>query len=192
MRAVVNKPAIFPSATAARLTAEEFLQLCEAGAFDDDEGRVELVNGEVERMPPPKSVHSLLQTQVIVKLSRVIEQLGLDWKLTGEVGVPIDRGTVLGCDVGVIRPATPKDHWIQPSEIVLVVEIASSTQTRDLGMKRRKYGEAGVSVYWVVDAKKQVTFVFARPTDGEYEDQPPITFGQPLPVPGTDATITLD
>ena len=81
---------------------------------------------------------------------------------------------------------------LRPDEVALVVEIADTTLSHDLGLKCRKYAEAGVPVYWVVDASRAVVHVHAEPVEGDYVEIHTVRFGQPLAVPGTDRAITLE
>lgn len=80
---------------------------------------------------------------------------------------------------------------LSPTDVAMVVEIAETTIHHDLGLKRRKYAEAEIPVYWVVDRTRKVVHTHAEPVDGEYAEVHTVRFGQPLAVPGTDATITL-
>ena len=54
----MNKPASLAASETfkARFTTAEFLHMAEAGAFDDM--KVELVEGELERMNPPQTGHA--------------------------------------------------------------------------------------------------------------------------------------
>ena len=81
---------------------------------------------------------------------------------------------------------------LRASEILLMVEVSESTRERDIGMKRMKYATAGIPHYWVVDGERSVVHVHADPIEGDYADIGTVRFGHPLPVPGTDATITID
>lgn len=59
-------------------------------------------------------------------------------------------------------------------------------------MKRRKYAAGAIPEYWVIDGARSVTHVFRTPRDGDYADLTVIRFGDPVPVPGTEATIVID
>jgi len=170
----------------ARFTTAEFLQMVEAGAFDDM--KVELVDGELERMNPPMNAHSDRQGRATFRLMTV---LGED-RVRVEIGVVLDDATVLGCDVAVLRAPVRDNRMLGVEDVVLVVEIAETTIARDMGMKRAKYASAAIAEYWVVDGGRSVVHVFAEPLDGEYALINTVRFGAPLAVPGTDRTITID
>lgn len=190
----MNKPAridvgdareIMPSSKA-RFTAAEFLHMIESGAFGDM--KVELVGGELERMPPPGLTHANRQVRIVLLLSTVVSAD----RLTGEVGLHLSDDTLLGCDVAVLREPAQGNRMAQPSEVALVVEVAETTASRDRGMKRLAYARSGIPTYWVVDGKLEVTHVYSEPRDGDYAQIATVRFGKALAVPGTDATITID
>lgn len=189
----MNKPAridladareIVPS-TKARFTTAEFLHMMESGAFDDM--KVELVGGELERMPPPGITHANRQVRVILLLGAVIPPD----RLTGEVGLHLSDDTLLGCDVAVLRESIEGNRMALPPEVTLVVEVAETSASRDRGMKRLAYARASIPTYWVVDGKLGLTHVYSEPQDGDYAQIDTVRFGEPLAVPGTDATIII-
>ncbi len=75
--------------------------------------------------------------------------------------------------------------------MLLVVEIAETTLTRDMGTKRARYAAAGIPEYWVVDGARSVVHVHREPIDCDYALIHTARFGEPLAVPGTEATILL-
>lgn len=184
----MNKPASFLSVVSspARFTTVEFLRMCDAGAFGDM--YVELVDGELERMPPPGNEHGRRQMMVGVRLSRVIaEEL-----LRGDVGIDLGNDTVLGCDAAVLVAPVVGNRILQPDEVALVVEVAETTRSRDMDMKRVKYSSAGIASYWVIDGERSVVHVWSEPVNGDYAQISTVRFGEPLAVPGTDQTIVID
>ena len=166
-------------------TAAEFLHMGDVGAFDDM--KVELIGGQIQRMTPPMNEHAERQASVVIRLSRVVpENL-----LRGEVSVEVSGDTIVGCDAAMLRHPVAGRRSLRADDLLLVVEVAETTADRDLDVKRRLYAAVGVPHYWVIDGKRRVTHVFGQPGDGEYSEVAIIPFGQPLPVPGTHATIIL-
>lgn len=185
----MNRPA-HPSSTDsghARFTAAEFRQIAATGAFADM--AVELIDGELQRMNPPMSDHGARQASVTGKLWAIFE--GRLQAVLGEVGIQLDDDTVVGCDVGVLRAPIEGNRLLFPADLLLVVEVVETTLDRDTGLKRRKYAAAGIAHYWVVDGARGVVHVYGEPIAGDYAQIATIRFGDPLAVPGTDATIRL-
>lgn len=169
----------------ARFTTAEFLQMCDIGAFGD--WKVELVDGELERMQQPMNNHAMRQAEIVFLLAQVagIQLIG------GGIGIIIDSDTALACDVAMLTGPLTENRRLDATDVALVVEIAETTVDRDLGMKRRKYAQAGVPAYWIVDGPRSIVHVHATPVEGQYTDVHTVRFGEPLAVPGTAATITL-
>ena len=171
---------------AARFTTAEFLRMIEAELFGDD--KVELIEGELLRTPPPGNEHGRRQAMVVGRLFRVADES----LVRAEAGVELEEGTLVGFDAALLRVSVTGNRMLRPDEVTLVVEVAESTLSHDLGIKRRKYAQAGIAIYWVVDGTRSVVHVHADPVEGDYAEIHTVRFGQPLAVPGTDATITLD
>ena len=169
----------------ARFTTAEFLRMCEVDAFED--WKIELVNGELERMPPPQNTHSRLQTSIFAQL---MPFFGLE-RVRIEVGIDLGDDTVLGCDGAVLMAPIAENRWPRGDELMLVVEVSQTTLGRDLGMKAARYAAAGIPHYWVLDGQAAVVHAYSEPTGARYSRAKTVRFGEPLAVPGTDATITL-
>lgn len=169
----------------ARFTTAEFLRMCEVDAFED--WKIELVDGELERMPPPRNTHSRLQTAVFARLMRIF---GIE-RTRIEIGIDLGDDTVLGCDGGVLVAPLEENRWPRGDELLLVVEVSQTTLGRDLGMKARRYAASGVPHYWVIDGDAAVVHAYSEPEGSRYRRAEIVRFGEPLTVHGTDATITL-
>ncbi len=186
MNSPLAAPAHAPADYRARFTLREFREIVSSGAFAGM--KVELVRGELERMTPPMATHSHMQTRVMALLLRAVE--GSAWAAMVEVGIDLGLDTLVAADVALSQPVD-EQRWLRPDEVLLAVEISSTTLSRDLGTKRLEYARAGVADYWVVDVDGRMVHRFAEPVDGDYNRLPAVRFGEPLPVPGTDRTITL-
>ena len=175
-----------PERSRARISTAEFERMCDADVFDD--GKIELVDGELERMPPPHRAHSLLQGSIYAQL---VALFGAE-RVCLEIAVDLGDDTVVGCDIVLLRAAMVENRKLRADEVQLAIEIAETTQRRDTGIKLAKYAGARVAHYWVVDGARAVTHVYDQPRDADYVGIELKHFGEPLAVPGTDATITLD
>jgi Uma2 family endonuclease len=172
----------------ARFTTAEFQHMCKLGAFGDM--KVELVDGEIERLNLPKNDHARLQSLLMFELLRVLGRDALD-RVRGEVGIDLGDDTVLGGDATLFRHAVADPDWLRPEHILLVMEVSVTTLGRDLEMKLPRYAAAGIPHYWVIDAKRALVHAHSNPVEGDYKKVLTVRFGEPLAVPGTDANITL-
>ena len=160
--------------------------MADAGAFD--RLRLELIDGELTRMQQPRCNHAIRQAQLLISLAAVTGEA----RVAGEGGISLGQDTVLGCDAAVLQGPVDANRLLQAEDLALVVEISEPTLERDFGTKRRKYAEAGVPVYWVINGPRAVVHVHAEPVDDEYVDIHTVRYGQALAVPGTGGTIILD
>lgn len=183
----MNLPVRLAPDTRARFTAAEFLRMGEAGAFEGM--KVELVAGELERMNPPLGGHSTRQAMVIGALWQAAR--GSTLTVLAETSVQVDDTTIVACDAALARRPLGDREPARPDVLLLVVEVSETTQARDLSLKRLLYAAAGIPTYWVVDGARAVVHIHAEPVDGDYADIRTVRFGAPLPVPGTDAQVTL-
>lgn len=188
----VNQPLAsrnFTTDFRARFSADEFEEMIELGAFAGM--KVELLNGELDRMTPPMSEHGRLRMDIGFAL-RVLLAGRNDIRVYGEVGIRLGEGTIIAADAAIARSAVGENRRLRPDEIILAVEIAHATLSRDLGAKRNAYAAAGVPDYWVIDVTRRLVHRFTQPTDGEYLALATLRFGEAVPVPGTDGTIVID
>jgi Uma2 family endonuclease len=150
--------------------------------------KVELVDGELERMNPPMGGHAKAQASVVFHLART---MGVALVL-GETGLVLGASTVVACDAALLHQPVVENRFLTPDDVRLVVEIAQTTQSRDMGLKRMLYAQAGIPTYWVIDGVRRVVHVYADPVEGDYSSVHTVRFGEALAVPGSDTAITLD
>ena len=138
-----------------KMTAEEFFAW--ANRPENADRRFELVNGEVEEMPPPKKGHGLLNWLIIRLLTDYVTRRGSGFLLTNDTGIVVERDpdTLRGADVMLfLRQPRPED--LQPRYVEdvpdLIVEVLSEND-RPSQITRRvgQYLRHGVPLVWVID-----------------------------------------
>lgn len=172
----------------ARFTANEFEQILRAGL--DLDIKLELAQGELERMSPPSNEHSAGQTLVTYHLMSLLGVVSVRL-LRIELALRLDADTVRVPDLTLLRTPTDLTGTLPGELAELVIEIAEKSLAKDLGPKLREYAAAGIPGYWVVDGSAKVTHVYTDPREGAYLNHVVVRFGEPLAVPGMDAAITL-
>jgi Uma2 family endonuclease len=144
-----------------RFSVEDVMAMVEAGILDDDDVRMELVDGVLVEMSPPGPLHSgvvaWLNKQLVIAAGDRFSVRVQDVFLTGEYGFRSP-------DLSVIEPIG-RDRL--PDTAVLVVEVAYSSRARDLG-KASDYAAAGVCEYWIVDVDRNEVLVHREPGDMSY------------------------
>lgn len=185
----MNRPVAttaFRDATPAGFTAIEFLRMASLGAFDDM--RVELSHGEILRMSPSYSPHSGMHGQLVGKLFAAVADPAM---LHVDPLIRITDDTVRGPDAALLA-ATAGSDIVDAADVRLAVEIADTSLAQDLGTKSREYASSGIPVYWVIDVNACVVHVMREPQGDSYTSRDVVRFGEPLAVPGSDATIMLE
>lgn len=174
--------------TTRRMTIEQFEEL------PDDGFQYELVDGELERMPPTGEGHGDVDRQFIWLLESYIRPLGIE-KLFVETSFVLstDRQTVRQPDIAFVRAerlAGDRDRDRSVRLVPdLVIEIVSPSDRRSAVVaKAHEYLHYGVRIVWVVDPLSRSVTIFR--IDGSVEvlrQDDPIN-GEDI-IPGFQARI---
>jgi Uma2 family endonuclease len=151
------------------MTVEALRILDEQGFFANDNHRHELIEGVLIMVPPPGNAHQYSEGSLIKALSRALMSAGLFERLRLQTGGGFIVGDLshLGPDLMVLREPDGPKTWIA-SDVVLMIEISSSSLRKDLGQKARLYAEAGIAEYWVLDVAGKALIVHTEPAENRY------------------------
>src|SRR3954471_24654084 len=145
-----------------RLTADEYHQLIESGGLDEDT-RVELIDGLVVDMSPKTREHELAIRWLLKRLFTELDPTRYD----SGASAPLSLGSSEPePDIIVVEPGVKAPY--HAATAALAIEIAVSSQRRDLRVKPRLYATAGVPVYWVIDLDGGRAVMHSGPENGEY------------------------
>jgi len=178
--------------TPVRFTVDEFMELVRHPPIADWTGKVELVGGEIVRMAPANIPHWRVQHDTAQRLRAVYAERSDDWLVGPEPTVRFADRTVRLPDVGVFRRPDLTGTVFDAADLFLAVEVADTSLRLDLGPKLAVYASAAVPHYWVVDLNTRTTIAMAGPDGDGYASRLPFRFGEPIPVPGTDASVVID
>lgn len=122
-------------------------------------------------MPPAEPLHATIVQFVFRYLMATIE--GPTAVVRFEQPVRLDNQNELVPDVVLVRSVS--DNYMNvhptPSEVQLAIEVADSSLDRDLGVKSRLYGSAGIAEYWVIDANARCVHRFTGPSSTGYSSE---------------------
>ena len=160
MSAILDHPHKHP------ISAEEYLRMGEAGVFAP-EARLELIDGEIIERAPIHPPHAWR----VKKLAELFFQ-----RAEGRAIVSVQDPVVTSLhsvpqpDLALLRPRT--DYYAQShpgvADVFLVVEVADTTATFDLGTKVPLYARGGIPEVWVVEVNAGAIRVFRDPAEGGY------------------------
>jgi Uma2 family endonuclease len=118
----------------------------------DDGRRYELVDGVLLVSPLPHYRHQRAALRLAVLLHPAcppgVEVFcpPVDWH--------ISEHTVLEPDALLVRSRELVDRGIESTPLLAIEILSPSTKLRDLGLKRRYYGDAGLPWYWIVNPEQ--------------------------------------
>ena len=135
-------------------------------ALPEDGQRYELVHGELLVSPAPRKRHQEVVLGFLLELNRYLERHPVGQILMSPADIGGDDQTLLQPDLFVLDPVAARSaDWSAVQQLLLVVEVLSpSTARHDRFSKRRRYQEAGVPVYWIVDPNEELVEVW-NPSD---------------------------
>ena len=160
-------------------TNAEFERLVRSGGFG--RVRVELRRGMIVKMNPQYVAHARAKTDLADAIKAGLHAAKLHWRVDQEVSVDLRSDFQPLPDIVVWDPAAAPadlDGPIPASAVRLIVEIADSTLSDDLGEKLEDYATAGVSEYWVADVKGRQILQHSGPGNGTYAPREPAGFGE--------------
>jgi Uma2 family endonuclease len=123
----------------------------------DDGNRYEVVYGELLVTPAPRLRHQLLVSRLFLPLGTYLADEPVGIVLTSPADISWGRDVLVQPDLFVVPFAEARTgDWSRLRSLLLVIEVLSPSTTRaDRFTKRRRYQEAGVPLYWVVDGTEQ-------------------------------------
>lgn len=136
-------------------------------ALPDDGNRYEVVYGELLVTPAPRAWHQEVLGRLWYDLRTYLRQEPIGHLFASPADISWGPDTLVQPDVFVV----PLDQartmdWARLKHLLLVAEVLSpSTARADRFIKRIRYRDARVPVYWVVDADERVVEVWTPSDD---------------------------
>lgn len=150
---------------AARFTLDDVFEMMRIGALDPD-AKVELIDGELVEMSPQNSPHMYARHAIG---RRLIRELGDGVYVHIEGTLRLAPRTAPSPDI-FLHAASVRAENVRGPDVLLLIEIADRSLTRDLRAKAGLYARHGVADYWVVDAVGRRIFVHREPTPEGYAE----------------------
>jgi Uma2 family endonuclease len=163
--------------TIARFSDAEFEKMIGSDAFGDV--RVELREGVLRRMSPQHLPHARIKVDLLRELDGAIAAAELALEVVVEVSVGFGDGFTPLPDLAVWRPSDAATT-LPGDRVVLIVEVADTTLSDDLGAKLLSYARAGVPEYWVADVAGRVVHQCWAPGAEGFSGRRVVPFGQNL------------
>ena len=84
--------------------------------------------------------------------------------------IRLDDGTEPEPDLALLRRDAPEDRIPEAEDVLLVAEIAVTTEAFDRNGKLARYAAAGIPEAWLVLPQKRTVETFRRPGPGGYAE----------------------
>ncbi len=122
-------------------------------AMPDDGNRYEVVYGELLVTPAPRPWHQILVHRLSLALGNYLERQSGAVVLASPADISWGPDVLVQPDVFVVPVEEARSlTWNRMRTLLLVAEVLSpSTARGDRFLKRLRYREAGVPLYWLVD-----------------------------------------
>lgn len=144
------------------LRRSEFDMLVEAGAFESEP--VELLFGEIVPMSPQGHTHAWLTNELRKALEGLLGQRA---EVITQTPVACSDESQPEPDIAVMNPS----EWRmdrRPERLLLVIEVAHTSQRRDRGPKAFIYARTAIPEYWMLDIESGYLLVHTEPHDDGY------------------------
>jgi Uma2 family endonuclease len=150
------------------MSAEQFMAI-------DEDGRFDLIDGEVCRLSPSKSWHSTISGRLVVLLGMYGIQTGRGESPAAEGGYLVARepDSVLCPDASFVsaeKMASARDRttdWYLFAPDIAVEVLSPSESRRSIARKVALYLAAGTAQVWVVDTKRETLTMHAANADSQ-------------------------
>ena len=126
-------------------------------AMPDDGNRYEVVYGELLVTPAPRPWHQILVHRLSLAIGNYLDRESGAIVLTSPADISWGPDVLVQPDVFVVPVVEARSlTWSRMRTLLLVAEVLSpSTARGDRFLKRLRYREAGVPLYWLVDGDER-------------------------------------
>ena len=156
----------------------EYYRMAAAGVLTEDD-RVELIEGEIVEMNPIGSRHAACVGRLTEDLGRLAGGEAIVWVQNpvqiNDYSEPLPDVALLKRRDDFYAQANP-----QPTDVLLIIEVADSSVEYDRDIKIPLYARAGVPEAWLVNLPEEAVEIYARPLNNAYQETRLVKRGESL------------
>jgi Uma2 family endonuclease len=167
------------STTQKTWTDEELLAL-------PDDGRYELVDGELVRMSPAGGRHGDIVAELLARVRVFVKERKLGHVFDGQTGFRLPDGNLRSPDVSFVAAARLPEGvpvgFLHVAPDLAVEVLSPGDRAADVARKVAEYLNVGVQLLWVIDPEQRAAVVY-RPGRAPGRPENDILDGDPV-LPG--------
>ena len=155
---------LHPTTETKLITGEELLAM-------GDIGPCELIDGVIVRMSPTGGRHAVLELRFGRHLASFVEDHGIGWVATGEVGIYTRRkpDRVRGADIACWSkeqfPDGLPEGFLEVAPFLIVEIMSPSDRWLDVRDKLQEYFAIGVGQVWIVEPENRTVLIYRSLTE---------------------------
>ncbi len=161
------------------MKALEPICFAEYEAMEKQDGLTyELIDGIVLMSPRPAVKHQRINGNLYFELRKLLD--GKNCEPIQEVDLILEENHMVPDLMVVCNDALDGAHFDKPPMIVMEI-ISPSSGSRDYFVKRRKYGQLGISEYWIISPEEQCIMIidYANDQEADYCEGTAVSFVMP-------------
>lgn len=139
-------------------TRENYRRVWEMGGFGDS--KVELLFGEIFEKIPMNPPHA---TVLLLCQGALLQIFGTGFLVRNQMPIVAGDDSEPEPDLAVVAGSARDFLEEHPRAALLLVEVAHTTLSTDLGAKATLYAATGAQDYWVVDVESRLIYVHRNP-----------------------------
>ena len=174
------------TSSALRLTLADYNRMIAEDAFRPlGRRRIELIYGELREVTPPGPTHAEAVSRLIRWTTNNTSEREVKLRVQDPIELP-EFDSAPHPDIIWAKPKEYDRRHPQARDILLLIEVADSSLSEDLGEMMELYAKAGIKDYWVINIPDFAVEVFRRPKRDRYLEHQTYQAGQevsPLAFP---------
>ncbi|WP_256997568.1 Uma2 family endonuclease [Gloeobacter morelensis] len=169
---------------------DDYHRMLQSGILTADE-RVELLGGQVFEVSPQEPPHAATTRRSSRYLDRLLEGRA---DVRTQLPITLRPDSEPEPDIAVVRcdPGEYADRHPAAADVLLLIEIADATLSKDRNQKALIYARAGIGDYWILETNKRRAIIFRDPGSEGYASEINLSTADSLsPVAFPDLVVPL-
>ena len=167
----------------------EYYRMAAAGVLSEDD-RVELIEGEIIERNPIGSRHAACVGKLTKILGRLAGDKAIVWVQNpvqiNDYSEPLPDIALLKRRDDFYAQANP-----QPTDVLLIIEVADSSVEYDRDIKIPLYAQASIPEVWLINLPKEIIEIYSQPLDDTYQETRIVERGESLAAESIQ-NLTID